>query len=160
MNFTQLIDSPIRPNAKCPEKSTLIDLFITNNPHKYTSAGVFPNDVSDHCVIACVKDAKIPKAKPRYITKRDAKHFCEQGFWQDLYLVDWSRVTLIPDVESAWSFFLDLLMPIIDKHAPVKKYVVKGRDNPWFSESLTTFMKEITSGRKQGNQIQITLGHF
>ena len=61
MNFTQLIDSPIRPNAKCPEKSTLIDLFITNNPHKYTSAGVFPNDVSDHRVIACVRDAKFQR---------------------------------------------------------------------------------------------------
>ena len=33
MNLTQLNNSPTRPNLKCPEKSTLIDLILTNVPH-------------------------------------------------------------------------------------------------------------------------------
>ena len=142
MNFTQLIDSPTRPNPKCPEKSSLIDLFITNNPHKYTSVSVFPYDVSDHCVIAAIRDTKIPKVKPRYITKRDTKHFNEQGYRYDLNAADWSRVSLIPDVELSWSYFVDLLMSIIDKHAPYKRYRVKGRENPWCSDELASLIRE------------------
>lgn len=41
MNLTQLINSPTRPNLKCPDKSTLIDLILTNGPHKYSVVGVF-----------------------------------------------------------------------------------------------------------------------
>lgn len=64
------------------------------------------------------------------ITKRDTKHFSEQSFRHDLYLTDWSMVSLIPDVELAWSFFLDMFMPIIDKHAPFRKYRVKAGITP------------------------------
>lgn len=45
----------------CPENSTLIDLFITNSPHKHSSVSVFSHDVSDYCVIAAIKDTRIPK---------------------------------------------------------------------------------------------------
>ena len=51
---------------KCPEKSSLIDLILTNVPHKYSAASVFANDISDHCVIATVRNTKVPKTKPRY----------------------------------------------------------------------------------------------
>jgi len=46
--------SPTRPNSKHPEKSTLIDLLLTNAPHKFSEIGVFANDISDHCTIAAV----------------------------------------------------------------------------------------------------------
>ena len=34
----------IRPILKCPERSSPIDLILTNVPHKYTAASVFAND--------------------------------------------------------------------------------------------------------------------
>jgi hypothetical protein len=33
---------------------TFIDIILTNLPSKYTSA-VFSQDLSDHCLIACVR---------------------------------------------------------------------------------------------------------
>lgn len=48
---------------KNPDKSTLIDLILTNVPHKFLSMGVFCNDLSDHCVIATSRGSKIPKCK-------------------------------------------------------------------------------------------------
>jgi len=59
LNLTQLINTPTRPNPKCPEKSSLIDLILTNAPFKYSEIGVFANDVSDHCVMAAVRDTKV-----------------------------------------------------------------------------------------------------
>lgn len=71
LNLFQIVESPTRPNLKCPDKSSLIDLILTNVPHKYTVASVFVNDISDHCVVATIRNTKIPKAKPRIIIKHD-----------------------------------------------------------------------------------------
>lgn len=60
MNFTQVIDSPTCHNPKCPDKSTFIDLFITNN----TYVSVFLYNVCENCFIAAIRDTRIPKVKP------------------------------------------------------------------------------------------------
>ncbi len=120
-NLFQLVDKPTRPNSKFPEKSTLLDLVLTNAPHKYSLASVFANDISDHCVVAEVRDIKMFKQKPRIITKRCMKHFNIQGFLFDLAQFDWEKITLIPDIESTWNYFYDNFILIINKHAPLKK---------------------------------------
>lgn len=89
------------PNLKHPEKSSLIDLMLTNAPHKYSCASVFANDISDHCLIASVRNTKIPKTRPRIIFKRAMKQFSMQAFLHDLYDFDWGRISLIDDVENA-----------------------------------------------------------
>ncbi len=99
-NLFQLVDKPTRPNSKFPEKFTLLDLVLTNAPHKYSLASVFENDIIDHCVVAVVRDIKMFKQKPRIITKRCMKHFNIQGFLFDLAQFDWEKITLIPDIES------------------------------------------------------------
>lgn len=62
LNLAQLINVPTRRNLTSENKSTLLDLFLTNACHKYSSVGMFCNDVSDHFAIACVSNTKIPKA--------------------------------------------------------------------------------------------------
>lgn len=142
VNLTQLVKSPTRPNMKCIEKSTLLDLILTNAPHKFSAVGVFCNDLSDHCVVGAIRNTKVPKLESRVISKRNMKHFCEQGFHYDLFHFNWNRIELIPDVETAWSFFSDSFQNIVNKHAPIRKYRVKGRDNPWFSPELSDSIHE------------------
>ena len=101
LNFTQLIESPTHPNLNFPDKSSLIDLFLTNVPHKYSMAGTFANDISDHCVIAAVRNAKVLKTKPHFVIKCNMKAFVEQGFHHDLYDFDWERIELCNDVQTA-----------------------------------------------------------
>ncbi len=78
LNLFQLVESPTRPNLKDSKKSTLIDLIFSNAPHKYSLASVYANDVSDHCVVAIVRDTKLSKHKPRIITRRCLRHFNER----------------------------------------------------------------------------------
>lgn len=137
MNLSQLINQPTRPNPKNLEKSTLIDLILTNVPHKFSSLAVFCNDLSDHCVVAACRDTKIPKGKPRIIFKRNLKQFNEQAYHHDLSLVNWGHIGLLPDVELAWTFFKENFEKIVNKHAPMRKFRVKGRENPWFSPELS-----------------------
>lgn len=107
LHLTQLINSSTRPNTKNPSKSSLLDLILTNTPHKYTDTGVFANDLSDHCTIATIRNSKLPKTKPNIICKRDVKNFCISAFMYDLAAFEWSRVALFDDVELALEYFYD-----------------------------------------------------
>ena len=55
LNHTQIINEPTRYNPKSINMGTLIDIILTNLPSKYTSA-VFNQDLSDHCLIACIRN--------------------------------------------------------------------------------------------------------
>lgn len=64
-------------------------------PSKYVTSAVFPNDVSDHCVIAVERDKRLPKSKPRFVEKCNMKMFVEQAFLHDLYHSDWDRIAFL-----------------------------------------------------------------
>lgn len=46
------------------------------------------------------------------------------------------------DVEIAWDYFKKTFLAIIDKHAPFRRYRVRGRDNPWFNDCIATAIRE------------------
>uniref|UniRef100_A0A8C7RB61 Reverse transcriptase domain-containing protein n=1 Tax=Oncorhynchus mykiss TaxID=8022 RepID=A0A8C7RB61_ONCMY len=115
---------------------TLIDIILTNFPSKYTSA-VFNQDLSDHCLIACIRNGSAVKRPPLITVKRSLKHFSEQAFLIDLAGVSWKDIDLIPSVEDAWIFFLNAFLTILNKHAPFKKFRTRNRYSPWFSPDLT-----------------------
>ena len=52
LNLSQIITNPTRYDSKHPEKATLLDVILTNNPAKYT----FGVDLSGHCFTACVRN--------------------------------------------------------------------------------------------------------
>ena len=105
LNLTQLITKPTRPNAQCSSRSSLIDIILTNMPQRYASSGVFPQDVSDHCPIACIRNVKLRRTKPRIISKRNFRNFDAQEFLHDLNVGDLNRVFLINDPDLALAYF-------------------------------------------------------
>ncbi len=100
-------------------------MILTNVPHKYSTASIFANNISDDCVVATVRNTKIPQIKPRIIVKHNMKHFSEQEFLHDLSNYDWERINISADIYSAWNLFHDGFTNIINKYAPLKKYRVK-----------------------------------
>uniref|UniRef100_A0A8C7QUG0 Reverse transcriptase domain-containing protein n=1 Tax=Oncorhynchus mykiss TaxID=8022 RepID=A0A8C7QUG0_ONCMY len=136
LNLTQIINEPTRYLPKALNTGTLIDIILTNFPSKYTSA-VFNQDLSDHCLIACIRNGSAVKRPPFITVKRSLKHFSEQAFLIDLAGVSWKDIDLIPSVEDAWIFFLNAFLTILNKHAPFKKFRTRNRCSPWFSPDLT-----------------------
>ena len=98
--------------------------------------------MSDHFAIAIVRRAKLLKPKPRLILKRDVKHFCEQAFHHVLWHFDWSWMSLFDDVELAWKYFYDVFNFFINKHAPLRKFRVKRRNNPWFTAERSSLLND------------------
>lgn len=142
LNFTQIIESCTHLNPKCPDKSSLIDLLITNMPHKYSATGVFANDLSDHCVAGAVRNIKIPHSKPCIINKRNLKHFSEQAFLHDLFYFNWGRILVIDDTNFAWKYFYDNFSYFTDKHAPFHPLRVKDHESPWFTSELANLLQK------------------
>ena len=69
LNLTQMIKEPTRYNPKSINMGTLTDIILTNLPCKYTSA-VFNQDLSDHCLIACVRNGSAVKRPSLNTVKR------------------------------------------------------------------------------------------
>lgn len=105
----------------CMDKSTLIDAVLTNFLHKYSAAGVFCNDVSDHCMVACVRKCKTIKTMPWFIFIRNLKRFNEQAFLHEIYKSDLNLVCFMDDVELARDYFKETFVGIIDKYAPIRR---------------------------------------
>ena len=99
LNLTQMIKEPTRYNPTSVNKGTLIDIILTNLPSKYTSA-VFNQDLSNHCLIACIRYGSTAKRLLLITVKRSLKHFSEQVFLIDLARISWKDIDLIPSVEA------------------------------------------------------------
>ena len=93
-----------RYNPKSVTIGTLLDIILTNLPSKYTRA-VFNLDLSNHCIIACVRNGSVVKQPTLITVKRSLKLFSEQAFLIGLARVSWKDSDLIPSVEDAWLFF-------------------------------------------------------
>jgi hypothetical protein len=61
------------------------------------------------------------------------KNINEQAFLHELASVKGYRVSMIPSVEDAWTFFFNIFSGI-NKHAPIKK--MKNGFSPWFDCDL------------------------
>ena len=99
---------------------TLFGIILTNLPSKYTSA-VFNQNLSDHCLIACICNGSAVKRSPLITVRSSLKHFREHAFLIDLARVSWKDIDLIPSVEDAWLFFKSAFLTILNKHAHLKK---------------------------------------
>lgn len=89
--------------------------------------------------LACLQMISVTKSKPHFIEKRDMKRFSSQGFTHDRFHFDWDRIEFIDDDETAWKYFNNGFLQLINKHAPMQKYRVKGQAQRW---RLTGFISD------------------
>uniref|UniRef100_A0A0E9XRT2 Uncharacterized protein n=1 Tax=Anguilla anguilla TaxID=7936 RepID=A0A0E9XRT2_ANGAN len=46
------------------------------------------------------------------------------------------------DVDLAWNYFKTTFLALINKHAPLRRFRVSGKDNPWFNETISSSIRE------------------
>ena len=62
----------------------------------------------------------------------------------------WSDVINEEHPDAAFDEFMKLLLPIIDKHAPVKKLTLRSDKSPWIDEELKKMMVERDGAKRSG----------
>ena len=68
-------------------------------------------------------------------------------FLADVGDIDWTDVYAAEEPEASLNMFLESFMKIIDKHAPMRKWIVKTRPAPWLNETLKSLTKERDEAR-------------
>lgn len=119
---------------------TCIDHIYTNTAELCSKAISRTVGFSDHNVIAMVRITKVPKARPRILLQRSYKSFSEIAFIKDIKNVKWDDVLNSKDVNMALQYFSSLLFPIIDRHAPLKKFSVRSTFSPWLDNDIKTLL--------------------
>ena len=142
LNLTQMITEPTRPNLKDISKGSLIDILLSNKPDKIVACGAFELGQSDHCPIACIRSTHMPKTKTRMVIKRNFRHFNEDMFLADLHQSGIHLTSEVSELQPALDFFINTFMTAVNKHAPLKKYRIKDRSTPWFSQELSDLFKQ------------------
>ena len=119
-----------KPTRVTESSATIIDHVITNDSKHNLKPGIFQtNEVSDHFIIFCqinkALQAKKPKKKVEYY--RDKSKFDADMFCYDLNEALRSFFSHLPalsddNFNGVFQKFTSLILQIIDKHAPLKKY--------------------------------------
>ena len=125
--------------------ATLLDHIYTNNKQLVNNVRVHESGISDHFSIICTWLYKPPKMKNRGHTTihyRSFKHFNKILFYHDLSLINFKEVCDFQDPIKAVDCFYEALMPVIEKHAPLRQKRVKSQNLPgWLTPEIREAMK-------------------
>lgn len=97
--YSQLIYQPRRITE---HTSSIIDLFLTNNPLYFQVSGVSDIGMSDHCLVYAIRKITTPKANPKTIISRCYNSFFPDNFRSDLLMVPWHLIKLEDNPDIAW----------------------------------------------------------
>ena len=132
LNLTNLVKSDTCFTNN--HKST-IDLFLTNKPRSFQFTSVTETGLSDyHRLITTFMKSYFSRLKPKIIHYRNFKRFDEQKFIDDVKNADFSFET--DDPNENYSALTNTFSLIVEKHAPLKKKIVRGNHAPFITKDL------------------------
>ena len=143
-NLKQVVKKPTRICSKADgsTSSTCIDLIFTNVSELCSKAISIPVGCTDHNIVAICRKTKVPKSGQKIIQKRMFRYFNENNYYNDVSNIDWSTVLHNEDPNTALEAFNGMLIPVMNKHAPVKKKTVRSTTAPWLDNELRQHMTQ------------------
>ena len=116
---------------KSIDNPSCIDLFLTNSYQNFQNTTTVATGLSDfHKMAVTVMKTTFPKAKPKVIQYRDYKNFVLENVRMEL------RIRLQNEVIDNYAKFEEIFLEILDKHAPLKKKVLRANDKPYMTKTL------------------------
>ena len=145
----QLVTEPTRIT---PNSSSLLDHIYTNRVSQISNVSVSDISLSDHCPVVATLSCKPIKSKIKGHTTiefRAFRNFNVDDYLCDLNQADFNHVYDATDPDDALSILYGTLVPIINKHAPLRKKRVKQATLPgWLSGEIADTMKERDKAKK------------
>ena len=133
---------------------SLIDVIITSNSRRMGKVLNFNCWLSDyHNLIATCTRIDMPKSKKQVITYRSYKHFNDDAFKEDIKRIPLSVPEVFDDVSDRHWAYNQLVMSVVDEHAPVKKrFVAKNCAHMNHDLRKAIFRKRVTRNRYLKNK--------
>jgi exonuclease III/predicted transport protein len=107
-----------------------IDVLITNSNLSFQNTTNIWTGLSDHhTMVVTVMKTTFPKLPPRIIEYRDYKKFDQTVFHREL-------MEKLRSEQVNYANFEDKFLEVLNKHAPIKKKVVRANDKPFMTKAL------------------------
>ena len=151
LGFSQIVMQPTRVTLST---SSLLDHIYTNREDNIVSVRVPKLGISDHYAVFCNRkiNQSFKTQAHNTITYRSFKHFNENEFLRDLFLVKWDSLAALENVDVILDKWYSLFLDVIKKHAPLKTHRVKNIIQPdWITAEILDTMKERDNHKRQGN---------
>ena len=136
-NLKTSIKQPTR--YKNPDKPTQIDLLLTNAPRSFQSACVLETRLSDFDLMTLTVMRKcFKKLQPRIINYRSYNNNSNEKF-KSCLLNELTKEDFANN-DKGFEKFCNIIMKVLNKHAPRKKKIVRGNKIPLMTKNLSKEM--------------------
>lgn len=98
--------------------------------------------LSDHDMSMVVRKINANKLPPHTIECRNFPNYDQQVFCDDLENCCWNDVLSEEEVNSAWMKWKVLFLSVCNKHAPVRRKIMRGVNSPWLQAATKKLMNE------------------
>ena len=124
-SLKQLIESPTQTTCS---SSSIIDYILASFPDRVIQRGILNVRLSDHQLIFCTrKITRIKRGGYKRITFRSFKN----------YTIDGYEYKKFDNMNDAYSNFIQKLMEVNGKVAPVKSKITKRNSQEWFDSEIS-----------------------
>ena len=86
-----------------------------------------------HNLVGCVTKINLPRVAPKTIVYRSYKDFDNDAFTKDMSYAPFHVNEIFDDVNDKYWFVSKLCSDVINKHAPMKKRVLKSSHVPYMN---------------------------
>ena len=126
-----------KPTCFKSETPTLIDVVFTTVLKRFKHVCCIESDLSDFHQMVCFSTKfNAPCHINKVITYRSYKNFNREQFLCDLASAPFHAAQVFDTVDDAYWFSESLLLDVVNKHAPLKKRVIKQRQIPYMNSTL------------------------
>lgn len=150
-NLTQLINCPTRvacrrrKNNERITTSTLIDHVYASQPCLFS----VDFTASDHKLTYAIFSHSKQKFPPKTIEFRDFKRIDMEKLVHDYEKLNWDFLKDPIQISNNASAFEQIVVGVLNNHAPIKKKIVKGKCTPWFTNDLVLLTRKRNAIKKQ-----------
>ena len=122
--------------------STIADHILASYPERVTQCGVIDISLSDHELIYCTrKISGIKRRSHKQIKIRLFEHYTVDLFEQELSKLNFPNYRNLNDINEAYNDFIQKIINVIDKFAPLKERRVKQNSQEWFDGEIADEIK-------------------
>ena len=135
----QLIIVPTRVTIR---SSTIIDHVLATFPERVTQSEVTDIGLSDHQLIHYTrKISRIKRGSHKLIKFRSFKGYTAHLFEQELSRLNFPNYWNFNEINKAYNGFIQKIMNVIDKIAPLKERRIKQNSQEWFDVETADKLK-------------------
>ena len=128
-----------------------IDLILTNKPRSFYKTHTIETGLSDHhkMVVSFLRSHNCLKLKAKTIIYRDTKNINWENYRHDIEQIPLNEINRF---ESKFTGFTTLFQSIVDRHAPIKKKIIRGNNKPFMNKELSKAIKNKSRIRNRYNK--------